>query len=368
MNTFSILGRILAAMLSALPLGAQAAPASCLVPGRDLNAHSTLLMAPAARVQQFYEAKELDGSSLSFRSIALRYDGLSSAQTSAPFTIDNLEILLGTTAMSVEELGAEFDSNLTSPLQTVFTAQSRTFQPDLVPTRGAGRWGGIASELVFDLDAPMSVQIPAGGCIAIEMRITGNSNAQIGAVAFLDMERDLEASEPGEARSEGVGCWQTPLTINTSGSYEPGTAFTIDGHNFPPYAPTFVLVTADLLSHSVVLPGTPNCWFYVEPESGFVLPPQMATPAGLLAADGLDGIPLPPAPSLRGSLLYVQAVSPIQPTATNPAGVVTSNYRTIRIGSRRLSSVRGFHAANGTSATAEVASEAVAGGLAMQLR
>jgi hypothetical protein len=349
-------------------------PASRQPGATDLNsAMPCPLMGTSARLQQFLAAGEIGTASLLLGRVQLRFDGPAPAGPARTHQIQQLSLRVGVTGRAVTELGADFDANLTQPLMPVLDRVAWQFPTDTVSQPGPEAFGGPGSSLSFQLPAPVLLSLPAGGALAIELLVDGNSNQGLDA-AFLDFQDDNGTTVlPGVAITNGNGCPAragAPLArLTTQGLYAPGTAIAFSGDDYPPNGPVVTFLTAHLLAQRLAIPGsTPTCWFYLDLTTGGPFLLSIASATGAIAP-GQPGtlLPVPRHPSFCGALLYAQNVAPTAGTPGNPLGIVTSNYRAISIGCTAAPAMQSWFAANPGSASAGIASFTSAGSLAMRL-
>jgi len=364
--------------LRVLPLLASAAAAQPSLPGSlgpnnaDLNADASApLMGSGSRIQQLYELTEIGGSGsrpLTIGGVALRFDGPSGGPLAVSHRIDRLTIRIGATHRSVDQVGAVFDGNLTQPLQTALDVVDYRWVSDARSVAGPEPWGGPGDQLRFRFPQPVEVTVPVGGSFVLELVTRGNSNPIGGDTARLDCSHELAAVvRPGWEWSSGAGCgfndFGEQASLATLGQYEPGTAFFTAGAGYTPGAPVFTFLTSGLLPLVWFIPGTPACWLYVDPSTGFISNSTTANAKG----EAGGGIPIPRSPVMSGAKLYVQNVGLVRPNQTNPAGVVASNYRTVEVGETAPPMVRAWHASSDRGPDEDLATLSRAGGLALRL-
>ncbi|MCA8968644.1 MAG: hypothetical protein KDC95_02630 [Planctomycetes bacterium] len=327
---------VLALTAATAPLTAQRTfyvPASFAPENAELGYWSDVpMMRPNARLQAFYDATEVGTNSMIMTGIALRYDGpIPQVGAPGPFTIQRLRISVGTTNVSLP--GAHFDSNLTRPL-TVALDQKWSFLPD-AGSQTPDVWGGPGGTLTFPFKAPVVVQMPQGSMLVVEFRIEGND---IGARthALLDAAKTSGGPQDGTATSSGTGCsvnaTSNAATIQTSGIHAPGAAHSIWGKGLGSNAVVVTMIggsdkTGTFGALPTTLPGT-ACRFYTSWDFFFV---QLADAAGNLAEYASGSlVPVPPDVNLNGVTLYEQLIS-VVPSA-NAHGLVTSDKRTVVLG------------------------------------
>ncbi len=349
--------------------GAQSFPSPLFPDAFDLAESAACpLMVESARLQQFYEVAATAGvDTFDVHAVSFRFDGPDAGASASTQTIQSLTIEIGVTERSVDEVGATFGQNLSEPLHPIFGPAPFTYVADANATDGPEAWGGPGGQFRFVLAEPLPLKIPIGGAFVVQIRVAGNSNTG-GDAARLDAYVDhIESPIPGTSIAEEFGCPYMPAAnaaiVDTIGQFELGTAFHVSGSGFPPQVPVGIFVTAELLQQRLMLPGSPGCYLYVDPSSGFMLSLQSTSPIGDIPpfTEGM-GVPLPRTPDLCGALLYVQNIAPVA-----GGGFVASNYRTIEIGCPPPALVRGWQVESEASDAAQIATGSHPGGIAIRI-
>lgn len=361
----ALLRRLMGCALAAwgvAPVDAQQPAPSSLQSALTELGHGTPtpFMGSGCRIQQFYESSELGNPEgrLTISAVSLRFDGPTGASPAVRHSIDLLTIRIGTTNRNIDEIGAVFADNLTLPLTTVFTAANYTFDSDAIVAGSPQAWGGPNGQLRFEFGAPVTVTIPDRGCFVLEIEAHGNSNNAVPNSAELDFYTEGSAvTVAGSSTRSGFGCG---ATLETTGQYEPGTAFFWDGANYPPNTPILNLATAEL--RPIILPGT-TCWLYLDLATGGILELATSGPSGEVSG----GVPLPRVPELCGAVIYLQNVGLTPRTPQSPPAVVTSNYRTVQVGCTQRPTTRGWFVENDGDPDADIARRSQAGGLALRI-
>lgn len=361
------------AVLAAAAAAQGSLPVSRAPDTNDLNAFSPVPFGVAqARVQVFFEAVELPAAAFVANRLLLRYDAAGSGAGTA-HSVARLTVRAGVTGLGVAGLGATFAANLTQPLTTVVPGVRLDYRADGAPSGGPKPFGGPNGQFRFAFAQPVAVAVPSGGAFAVELVVEGNSNAGLDGAA-LDLHLDASASQGlGAAQTNGRGCPAGPAllgsTLETLGAYQPGTAFTIFGANYPANTPVATLLTIKLLGAPLPLPLTsPVCWVYVDHATGVAFPLTISGGGGEIQAFGGENtIPIPKTPGLCGAVIYVQNAAPIPLWQGNGFGVQSSNYRTIVLGCPAPPQVKAWQAAHTSNAAAPVANVAFNGALAVRV-
>jgi len=357
------------------PLAAQVSlPASLSPDSIDLSSQiEAPFMVAAGRVQCFYEARELPSPNLIVNRLLLRYDGPTGGQAKV-HTISKLTVSLGVTTRDVSTLGAEFATNLSQALTMVYQKSPYQFVSDGNVGAAPEAFGGPGGQFRLVLPAPVSISVPSGGCLALEIAVEGNDNTGLDA-AYLDFHLDPTALLGlGGAGTNGRGC-PTPSALGaaqlmTGGMAQPGSPLLIYGDGYPPNVPVGLLLTGAVLTNPLALPATtPICWIYVDLVTGGVLPFGSSNAGGLLdpLSGGGDPLPIPKGPGLCGVKLYVQTASPTPLSGSNQFGVQTSNYRPVQLGCAQTPQAGGWFVGNHRSATSGVGTIALNGALALRI-
>jgi hypothetical protein len=366
-------------MIRTLPLlvvFAAAAPAqnflalpSTANPGGELSGFTLVpFMQPNARVQLFYDAAETGSQPFVADELALRFDGpIPQVGAPGPFTITRLQIRIGVSSIAAP--AAEFATNLTQPLTTVFDGPV-TYLPD--PGSIAPHpWGGTNGTLTFPFLQPTTVTVAPGQWLVVDLTMTGNNISSFGfAHAILDGATTSGGVTNGTAAAYGQGCNAAaggPLaSATTNGIYAPGGAHRLLGQNLG--ANAFALgvfglsdTAASFAPLPFTLPGT-NCSLLASPDLTLA---TLTDAAGATPVDALV-LSLPPDAALSGIVLYEQIAS-LVPTA-NPWGIVFSNAATVTLGSYATPGRGTWLCAHDTDQNAAFANQLRAFGLAMRLR
>ena len=351
-----------------LLLPATAGPASEL-PNNE--GFSPAFTAENARVQMLFSETEVGAATLVADQLSLRYDGpIPAAGAPGPFSIQRLQIRIGSTSVPLP--GADFAANLSQPLQTVFD-HPWTFLPD----QGAGSphgWGDPAGSLQFTFDFPMTVVIPPGGWLVIELSIEGNNLPAFGfAHAILDGATTSGGVQNGTSVTFGQGCpagtGLPAATMTTTGVYGPGAAHWLNGQNLG--ANAFVIAAFGIdntMSGGTPLPLTfpgTNCTLYLDP---IVLGLVIADANGaVLGKQPGAALVLPPDnTAFAGLAVYEQLVSLV--ATANPTGLVFSNAATVTLGSFATLGRGTYSVSNVSDANATIATSVRPFGYAVQLR
>lgn len=343
-------------------------PATANPAARDLTGATPVpFMSGSSRVQQFYTAADVGAQQLVASRVSFRFDGPSGG-TARNHTIADLTVRVGATATGIDRLGSSFVANLSTPLTTVVSHARFSFTSDGLSTSAAQPFGG---QLAIAFASPAAISIPNGGCLALEIVASGNSNrfldpAQLDVLADPAPPSPL-TTEPAESRGCPVAPQFAEARMEIAGNLQAGGSFSVFGDGYVPGAVVMTFVTAQLLDARLAVPGTsPVCWIYVDPDSGGQVLAAVADNGGRVRAGGDDTlVPLPRAPGMCGSVLYVQGFTPTRPWNGNPIGFVTTNYRTVTIGCRAGAPLGSWFAAHPTSASSQIATIASFGGYAL---
>lgn len=352
-----------------LPLAAQLAlaPTSAGVAGSELPSASDAPFGVAScRLQQGYAASELSAAAFLASTVSLRFDGPSGG-VARPHTIARLVLRVGTTAVGIHALGSQFDANLSQPLTVALDAPVN-FRSDGQSVAGPEPF---AAGVVLSLAQPVPLNVGSADTLLVELATFG---CDIGA----DLARCDAVVDPANAVGNGsvtrngnacpIGQGLPGAALELPGVYEPGGSFAIRGTGYLPGAPVVSVLTATLLPQPLALPNTtPNCWIYLEPGTLFGTLSFVADGGG-----GVDGgrggtLPLPKRPRMSGATIYVQNFTLATPWSGNPAGIASSNYRTITVGQMKAPAVSGWVAEHGSDGGAPVANSAYYGGLALRI-
>ena len=326
------------------------------------------LLEVSGRAQQFVSADALglpQGGTIRIHGIWLRHDGPTATTVGSPHTLSSLVIRVGATDRAPGAIGTVFADNLAKPLRTAFAAANYAVPIDAVDSESVQAWGGTNGELHFPFAAPMDVHVAATGSLVIEFEVQAGATHVAGNTR-LDFADVIPLGHLGTSIAEGVSCGYpsaNPVVL-TEGKYDIGTSFRISGEGFTPAAPVFTWATA-LLAPATVLPGS-LCWSYLDHQTGALVQVNVTDAAGAFGGD--PPFPIPPAPGLSGSLLYLQSAALTPASSTNTIGLETSNYRTIKVGSRPSGPLPGWYVARPGSVSEPVASVSQGGFLAIRLR
>jgi hypothetical protein len=326
-------------------------------------------MTAASRVQVLYDERELNGrTQVQVQRVSLRFDGPSGG-TARAHVIERLTLQLGATGMASTVAGSVFADNLTQALATPLRDVRFNYASDGNVVAGPEPFGGSGGELTFLLPQPVTVNVPTGGALVLELACAGNDN--VNDSARLDLFDDpANMQKPGASIPHGRGC---PLSatlpgpvLDTEGSYEPGGSLSIVGRGFAPNSPVSFLVTARVFANALAFPNTtPVCWAYVDP--GTTLLSLTATASGSGSVRGGDALPIPKLPAAAGAVIYVQSVTPVMPFTGNAFGLASSNYRTLEVGLLKAPTAGVWFAGHPSDAQARIATVALYGGLALRL-
>jgi len=365
-----VLPALLATSLSAVA-GAQGylhLPASLSPEINDLGTYAEVPWTrTAARVQQFFSQAEVGSKSFVATGMDLRFDGpIPNVGASGPFQINRVTIKIGTSTVPVP--GPVFDLNMASPPTVVFS-QSVTYWPDQGYVTPAP-WGGLNGSLTFPFSSPVSVNIPSGGWLVIEIAVSGN-NLLGAAHAMLDAEAGPGGPFDGYAFNTGTGCSALggpPATATTTGIHAPGAVHYIGGSNLGPNSPVVAILgvsqtQAAFGSLPWNLPGT-SCFAY---NSWDVFVNGVAGANGSIAAeDPAMAIPLLADNSLLGATYHLQLAA-VVPGANLPWNLVFSDARTVQLGGINPLSKGMYVVSNGYSDTSPYADFAQEFGYAVRL-
>lgn len=345
-------------------------PATATPTAELANYHLRPFMQTNSRVQMFFDAQELGAVQATLDELSLRFDGpIPQVGAPGPFQIQRLVIRVGVT--TVAQPAARFDANLSQPLTTVFDAPW-SYLPD-PGTAFPHPWGGVSDGLRFPFTAPVTVTVPTGSWLVIEMQMTGNNIANFGfSHALVDGVRASGGITGGTTTDYGQGCTNgtatSPATIGSSGTYAPGGAHFVSGQNLGANAPVLVMFgLSDTVSPVGPLPFTlagTNCdlltsfdfYLLVQANAAGVIPAEYAPAALVIPAD----------PAFGGVTLFEQLAS-IVPGANAPWGVVVSNGRRIDLGGLTAPSRGTWTVSHGTAADAAIADKVEAFGYAVRL-
>tara|TARA_R110002072_G_scaffold228234_8_gene385214 strand:- start:44461 stop:45564 length:1104 start_codon:yes stop_codon:yes gene_type:complete len=339
-----------------------------VTPVQDLPDQIASLFEVTGRSQQFLsaEALGLPGSgTLHLHELSLRYDGPSQSAAATPHTLASLTIRIGSSPRSTQQIGAVFADNLGKPLTTVFQQSNYTIPADLLTTPFAQPWGSSNGELHFPFTAPIDVYIPTGGTLVVEFEVHANP-AHTPAGTNLDFAAATGPARVGTSIAAGLSCGYPSMNpvVLTDGDYDIGTSFTFSGQGFTANMPVATWATT-LLTPPVLLNGS-SCWSYLDLASGPMLSIAWTDANGNFGGD--PPVPIPPAPPLCGSKLYLQSAGITQPSPMNAIGIETSNYRSIVIGCRSSQPPEGWYVSRPGSWSASIATVSRGGVLAMRFQ
>jgi hypothetical protein len=335
---------------------------------RDAPGAMTSILHTTGRTQQFLSPSTLDlddSGSIRIRGVQFRFDGPTSSQAIGAQAIMSLMIRIGASGHTPNTAGAIFDHNLTMPLVTAYTATSFKMPSDSRATSIAQPWGGSAGSLRFTFPHPITVTVPSTGSLVLDIEVVTDPR-----FASVDANLDFfEAPQPqrmGTSVAHGSPCGYPSAgpEIFTEGTYDIGTSFTCNGTGFTPKMPVATWCTA-LLGRPARIQGSP-CWSYLDLATGTISSLSISDAFGNFGED--PPLPIPPAPELCGSVLYLQSAGLTHQSPMNPIGIESSNYRTIKIGCRSNASLPGWFVTRPGSASATVGSVSMAGSLAIQLQ
>jgi len=335
---------------------------------QELGSSRPSLFEKTGRTQQFLSAAAAglpQGGTLTMNSISLRYDGPTETTTGIAHTLQNISIRVGATHRSPNAVGTVFADNLDKPLTLAFAASNYTIPIDSSNSESAQPWGASGGELHFPFAQPIDVEIAAGGSLVIEFAIETNP-AHLPGDTQLDFHEIAQLGHIGTAISEGLSCGYPSLgpVVLTEGDYDVGTSFTISGAGFTPNMPVYTWATA-LLTPPTLLPGS-FCWTYLDVNTGGFV--QLNTTDATGSFGGDPPFPIPPAPGLCGSVLYLQSAGLRPPSPMNSIGIETSNYRTIRIGCRSSEPLPGWYVTRPGDASASIGSISQGGFLGLRVQ
>lgn len=320
------------------------------------------------RTQQFLSATAVglpQGGTLTMHGIWLRHDGPSATTSGVAHTLSSLTIRVGSTLRSPNLVGTVFAQNLGKPLLTAFSATNYAIPIDPVNSETIQPWGAANGELHFPFATPIQVAIAATGSLVVEFEVHANP-AHVAGNTNLDFAELTSPGHLGTSISEGVSCGYPSMNpvVLTDGDYDIGTSFSISGTGFTANMPVATWATA-LLTPPALLPGS-LCWSYLDLTTGSLV--QISTTDATGSFGGDPPFPIPPAPPLCGSLLYLQSAGLTVTSPMNPIGIETSNYRTIRIGCRSTAPLPGWYVTRPGSWSAATASISHGGVLAMRFQ
>ncbi|MEY3161455.1 MAG: hypothetical protein RIT25_1446 [Planctomycetota bacterium] len=374
MNTTSTLAfalGVLAAGTSVVAQNHAYLPASLNPNGNELANYSLRpFMQPNSKVQMFFDATEVGTNSLTVDELTLRWDGpLPQVGAPGPFNIQRLRIRTGVS--TVPTPGATFEANLSAPLTTVFDGPW-TYLPD-PGVVGFHAWGEPGNALKFPFNAPVSLTIPPGAWLVIELIMEGNNIASFGfSHALVDAARASGGPVDGTATSYGTGCSAPGLpaaVIGTTGTHAPGAAHFVNGQNLGANAPVFLMLglsdaTSPLGALPLTLPGT-NCSFLQSFDSFRVL---TANASGAIPNNSQEAaVVVPPSPALNNVVVLEQLLS-VVPGANAPWDFVLSDARRVQLGTLTPPSRGTWTVSHGSLATPAIADRVEALGFAVRLR
>ncbi|MBL8728319.1 MAG: hypothetical protein JNM25_07815 [Planctomycetes bacterium] len=306
-------------------------------PSMELNSYDDLglpFMSPNSRVQMFFDATEVGSQGFVADQLSLRYDGpIPQIGAPGPFSIQRLQLRIGVTTVSMPM--ATFAANLTQPLTTVYDGPW-SFLPD-TGSAAPHPWGGPSNTLQFPFSTPVTIAIPTGAWLVVELVVEGNNIFNIGfAHAILDGASTTGGVTNGTAVAFGQGCeaavGQPPATMTTFGTYAPGAAHHANATGLGADAIAIYLVGLDnTQSGGVPLPVTlsgTSCTLYTDPAlySGIFADANGAV-TGVQPAATLS---IPADPVTSGIVVYEQFVSLVE--TANPWGFVLSNATQVTLG------------------------------------
>ena len=326
----------IAVLMLAAPVFAQNPlymPATFAPDLNELNKWDSVpLMVTNARVQVFYDRASAGATNFTARDLSLRYDGpIPPVGPPGPFTIGRFRLQVGSS--SVAQPGAVFARNLSQPLTTVLD-NPLNFLPD-GGTSVPAPWGGPGGSLVFPLQVPVRVDVPAGGWFIVEIGVQNNSNNNA-AHALLDGAEVPGGPIDGSASSTGAGCpiaaGANPAAIATSGTHAPGAAHSVHGSELGPNASVVAMLGFSDTQSSFgplpfVLAGT-TCSIQQSWDLGWVLQADALGTIPAFAPGTM--VPVPPVQALANRTIFEQ-LGAIAPGA-NPWGVVLSDKRIVTLG------------------------------------
>jgi hypothetical protein len=285
-----------------------------------------------ARVQMFYDATEVGTSTFTASELSFRYDGpIPPVGSPGPFTIQQMEVLIGVTTVPMP--GARFADNLTQPLTTVFSGP-KTYFPDNGYS-GPQAWGATNDSLRYVFNAPVTITIPSGGWLVVELRMR-NNNFLGYAHTFLDGAATTGGSVDGASTTYGQGCSVSAtapaVAIGSAGKRAPGAAQFVTGQNLGANGVALVMHGLDNTQSPFgplpfTLPGT-ACDLLVSPDA-LVL--ALANAAGELNTTSLGNAFTVPADPVFAGLVIHQQLAALAPAA-NAYGAAFSNAQTVTFG------------------------------------
>lgn len=330
----------------------------------ELSGYSLVpFMQPNARVQAFYDFAETGNAPFTADQLSLRFDGpIPQVGAPGPFTITRLQIRVGTTNVAMPT--AQFASNLSQPLTTVFDGQV-----NYLPDPGSASphpWGGTNDTLKFDFTTPVPVTVAPGEWLVVELVMEGNNIAQFGfSHAIVDGTTASGGLTNGSAAAYGSGCSASvgapAATCTASGIFGPGGAHFLTGQNLGANTVGAAVFGFTSLPPGTSLPGT-NCDVLVDPQ---LMVPFLTDANGALTGTAM-ALSLPADPVFNGGVLYEQLAT-LVPTA-NAFGIVTTNAQTVTLGSW-ITPTRGFYTvSHDTDANASYANAVKPFGFALRFR
>jgi hypothetical protein len=346
-----------------LTLPATAAPAF------ELGSYSVLpFMQPNARVQVFYDALEVASGPVVLDRLELRLDGpIPAVGAPGPFQITRLQIRVGVSTVAAPT--ADFASNLTTPLVTVFDAPW-TYLPDS-GSAAPHPWGGTGGTMTFPFATLVPLALAAGEWLVLELVMEGNNIQNFGfAHAILDGATTSGGFSNGSAQNFGQGCSASTgantATASTSGLYGPGGVHYLAGANLGANVAAVAIFGLSNSSAAVplpfTLPGT-ACTLLASPDVTVL---TLTDATGAVA--GAQAVPLGLAanPAFSGLFVYEQFASLVP--AANPWGIVLSDAVAVTLGSWTPLGRGTFTVAHDTNANAAHANSLRAFGYAVRLR
>jgi|JRYL01.1.fsa_nt_gb hypothetical protein len=331
-TTTNLFACCLCVATSALAQGPLLLPASTNLAQELPNYELQPFASNDARVQMFYDATEVGASTFTATELSLRYDGpIPPVGSPGPFQIQQMEVLIGVSTVAMP--GARFADNLTQPLTTVFSG-SKTYYPDN-GSSGPQAWGATNDSLRYVFSSPVTVTIPTGGWLVVELRMR-NNNFLGYAHTFLDGVATTGGPIDGSAATFGQGCAiaasAPAITIGTSGKRAPGAAHFVTGQNLGAGSATLVMFGLDTTQSPFGplpfrLPGT-QCDLLVSPDA---LVFAMANGNGELNNASLGNAFAVPADPVFGGLVVHQQLAVLAPGA-NSFGAAFSNAQSVTFG------------------------------------
>ena len=323
-----------------------------------------------SRVQMFFSATETGSSQFAASALSLRYDGpIPQVGAPGPFTVQRLRVRVGTTQTS--QPTASFNGNLTQALTTVYDGVF-TYLPD-PGSAFPHPWEAPGTSLRIPFSAPLSISVPTGGWLVVDLQMEGNNIANFGfSHAIVDGFMTTGGATNGTAVNFGQGCSVSPTspsaTISTTGTHAPGAAHFVAGQNLGANTIALMVLSGSNTNSQFGplpfnLPST-GCNLYTDIDLNFVM---FTDASGSIAPNTQMGaVSVPADPAFAGVTIYEQFVSLV--SAANPYGFVLSDARAITLGTFTSPGIGVYTVSHGADANAAVADKVEPFGYAVRLQ